>query len=94
MARAEQGGHAAAGESAASASDYIGGYAVSKQLDAKRFQGYRERPLQPECRNCRHFVSDKIDDGTGWIEEKNFRCTLGKFAVKKLATCDKHETKP
>ena len=72
---------------------------MSKQSDAKADQNYREKPVWRECRNCRHFSLDRVPQkseytDSEWIDEKNLRCTLGNFAVKKLATCDKHERMP
>ena len=65
---------------------------MSKQSDAKIAQRYDDKPVWKECRNCKHFASDKSTPyASGYIEEKNLRCTLGGFSVKKLATCRKHE---
>ena len=67
---------------------------MSKQQDKRIMQNYRDKPVWPECRNCEHFKSDKVDvQGTGWVEEKNLRCGLGLFKVAKLGTCDRHEPK-
>lgn len=67
---------------------------ASKQSIAKEVQGYDQNPIQPECRNCKHFASEFEKQEYGPYEvETNLRCGLGGFAVKKLATCSKHEFK-
>lgn len=71
---------------------------MSKQSDAKNFQNYRETP--DTCSNCGHYESQMVErthSGWGglraWTEEKNKRCSIGGFAVKKMATCDLHVLK-
>lgn len=61
---------------------------MSKQSEAKKEQGYVERAPQNVCGNCAHYRS-AMSDYYGYESEK--KCTLGGFAVKKLATCNKHE---
>ena len=63
---------------------------ASKQELAKKAQNYRDKPEWPECRNCKHFISEKIDVFT----EKNMWCNIGMFKVMKLGTCDSHEPMP
>jgi hypothetical protein len=66
---------------------------MSKQSEAKAAQGYREEPKT--CSNCVNFTSDHIEKSyqsfsglQTWTEEKNKRCAIGGFVVKKMATCD------
>lgn len=68
---------------------------MSKQSKAKTEQNYREAP--DTCANCGHYESQMVektyDAWNGkhvWIEEKGKRCSIGWFAVKKMATCDRH----
>lgn len=63
---------------------------MSKQSEAKERQGYVERPVPQTCANCRNYGSDFVTRKHAfgeWTDEKNRRCTLGGFAVKKQATC-------
>jgi hypothetical protein len=66
---------------------------VSKQRKAKKQQGYDPKPKQSVCQNCEHYQSDFVTQtanwGKDWTEEKNKRCGIGGFAVKKTATCKK-----
>jgi hypothetical protein len=68
---------------------------MSKQGEAKKDQNYREVPNT--CSNCANYQSVKVKktyEGFGgvsqWEEEKGKRCSIGGFAVKKMATCDLH----
>jgi hypothetical protein len=68
---------------------------MSKQSDAKKKQNYREVP--DSCANCGHYESQMVEktcdawDGKKvWTEEKGKRCSIGGFAVKKMAMCDRH----
>jgi len=69
---------------------------MSKQSDAKNEQNYRGVP--DTCANCGHYESQMVENTynawngkqTSWTEEKGKRCSIGGFAVKKMATCDKH----
>lgn len=68
---------------------------MSKQSEAKKEQGYRETP--DTCSNCAHYSSKMVEKSyqgfikvETWTEEKEKKCQLGSFAVKKTATCDKH----
>lgn len=67
---------------------------MSKQSDAKKRQGYNPEASQRVCGKCFYFQSDKVEQlgyngkPNGYILEKNLRCTLGGFAVKKLALCN------
>lgn len=65
----------------------------SRQADAKEAQNYRAYPNC--CMNCTHFTCDKVEKQYEtrraiqvWTEDKNLRCSIGNFAVKKLAVCD------
>jgi hypothetical protein len=75
---------------------------MSNQSDAKAAQGYEPKPVPQTCMNCGHFKLDlalpkwKIERnlqcpgryGQEYAREKNLRCGLGGFAVKKTATCN------
>lgn len=65
---------------------------MSKKATSKENQEYNPKPIFAMCSNCKHFISDKIKS-TRWsyIEEKNIRCSIGGFAVKKQGTCKLHE---
>lgn len=67
---------------------------MSKQSGAKFAQGYRNDPNC--CQRCEHFsktVVEKTYEAYGglktWTEDKNMRCGIGGFAVKKMAVCDR-----
>lgn len=64
---------------------------MSKQSDAKKAQGYVDKATPMTCSNCAHFKSEKVDIGiySPYITDKNIRCGIGGFAVKKNATCNK-----
>lgn len=62
---------------------------VSKQQLSKESQGYRLSPKT--CSNCSNYSSEIETKDFGqyvWTEEKNKRCKIGGFAVKKTAVCD------
>ena len=69
---------------------------MSKQSEAKAAQGYTGKPPQQICSTCKHFAMTRTETpacfGT-YTTESNLRCTLGNFAVKKTATCNKFEPK-
>jgi hypothetical protein len=69
---------------------------MSKQSDAKAAQGYDPKPMPKTCMNCANFTCDRsqpyLPHNEYWLEN-NLRCTIGGFAVKKMATCDKFEVK-
>lgn len=68
---------------------------MSKQKKQK--MGYEEKPIRKMCSNCVHFKSDIIEEviyGRIYYNEKNLRCLIGEFAVKKTAVCDIHVLKP
>ena len=60
---------------------------MSRQNEAKSAQGYRTTPKV--CGNCFYYDSVEVDHWT----EKNKRCTLGNFATRKMATCEKWKRK-
>lgn len=70
---------------------------MSKVSEAKARQHYTDKPAQPICANCKHYSSRTETfhsrfSGT-YSKEKDKRCTLGNFAVKKTATCMRWEEK-
>lgn len=65
---------------------------MSKQSKAKEIQGYVPKPVPNVCMNCSYFRSE-VSIRTGYFggeytDEKNMRCGLGGFAVKKKGTCN------
>ena len=69
---------------------------MSKQSEAKINQGYNENPIPRTCANCAKYESELTIHNYQYrefTEEKNKRCGLGGFAVKKTATCLKWEAK-
>lgn len=65
---------------------------MSKQTDAKARQGYNLKPIMPVCSTCRYYTSrmesGKTSWGAKWNQEKELRCGIGGFAIKKMASCD------
>ena len=65
---------------------------MSKQSEAKIQQGYVDKAVPKTCGQCLHFTSDTVTRTTIWLEaytiESNLRCSIGGFAVKKMATCN------
>ena len=64
---------------------------MSKQSEAKANQGYTPKALPHTCCNCAHFKMDsetKTQFGQSWTTDTNLRCSIGGFAVKKMATCN------
>ena len=71
---------------------------MSKQSEAKAAQGYISKLVPPTCSKCKFFALDigQINYGLAdnfYSHEKSLRCTIGNFAVKKTATCNKFEAK-
>ena len=62
---------------------------MSKQSVAKETQGYVAEFIPPTCQHCVHFKLDIvfIPACKPYNKEKNLRCTLGGFAVKKRGSC-------
>jgi hypothetical protein len=67
---------------------------MSKQSDAKEKQGYTR--VLKTCGNCR-FLSKEIEKVSNYYAtyemDKKLRCSIGGFAVQKMATCGNHELK-
>ena len=69
---------------------------MSKQSKAKQTQGYMPKAEPRTCVTCMHFQMDTIEResyGQTWKEDKNLRCAIGGFAVKKMGTCNLWTTK-
>lgn len=73
---------------------------MSKQSDAKKNQNYILKPIPRTCNTCKNFEFDHIQvhpptqwKKDGWWEDKNLRCSIGEFAVKKTATCDLYDAR-
>lgn len=69
---------------------------MSKQQKAKDEQGYSAKPIFPMCSNCVFYQSEiktTIAYGHTWDEEKNIRCGIGGFSVKKQGNCNRHQFK-
>ena len=70
---------------------------MSKQSEAKERQNYDPKPIHKICSNCSAFTSVVVDvkgwGNTVYAEEKNMRCGIGGFAVKKGGTCNEHKRK-
>ena len=68
---------------------------ASKQQMAKEEQGYIAIPKV--CMNCIQYESEIIEYrgefGGVYRNEKNKRCGIGGFAVKKTATCNEFKLK-
>ncbi len=77
---------------------------MSKQSEAKAAQGYTT--AVSNCGNCAHMAKDLVlpagmlkDNERGLTHytieqhgvEKNLRCGIGGFAIKKTATCKEHK---
>lgn len=63
---------------------------MSKQSIQKAAQGYV--PVAPPkcCSVCKNFAmttTETTNNYGTWIKESNLRCTIGGFAVKKMAVC-------
>lgn len=76
---------------------------MSAQSKAKADQDYDPKPDPARCANCGHFQSDMLPpnwmrendmrrDDPSYHREKNLRCGIGGFAVKKTATCIKWQS--
>ena len=72
--------------------------AKQNRKEAKIEQGYVEKQVKRECATCAHYASDFISETTTdtWrglythVQEKNRRCKIGGFSVKKTAVCKKY----
>ena len=71
---------------------------MSKQ-STKQAQGYQAKPEKRQCSVCSHYRSTIIEHPASgtllevWTEEKDRKCGLGGFSVKKTAICDMFERK-
>ena len=71
---------------------------MSKQSEAKLAQGYEHKPVPKTCVNCAHYRSEisfvkSAYSSQGIRQEKDIRCGLGGFAIKKMATCNQFTEK-
>lgn len=66
---------------------------MSKIQKIKEQQGYNPKPVFPTCSNCTFFQSKMIKNEYNYTEEKDIRCGLGNFVVKKNSTCTRHSFK-
>lgn len=72
---------------------------MSKQSEAKTKQGYTPKAVPRTCHNCSNFAFDNVQTrkATEWreayFEDKNLRCGIGDFAVKKMGTCNEFKPK-
>ena len=71
---------------------------MSKQSEAKMKQGYVAKAVPRICSTCKQFTFDHVQMAPpsiyrkeGWWVDKNLRCSIGGFAVKKTGTCDLYE---
>lgn len=64
---------------------------MSKQSESKDNQGYDPKPRPQICRECKNFQFDKVFDheylGKKYYRDKNLKCCIGGFTVRKTATC-------
>lgn len=68
---------------------------MSKKIsEAKRNQGYVEKPEPKQCNTCHYFTCVEEEhkgwDGAIYTKRKNLRCSYGNFAVKNKSLCDKY----
>ena len=73
---------------------------MSKQSDQKAMMGYVAKATPMTCVNCVHFAFEKVQmqppswrNPNGYFKDKNLRCTVGLFTVKKMATCNQWSEK-
>lgn len=66
---------------------------MSKVSEAKKKQNYQTKQETARCAICSFFRSEFIENKWGYKEEKNVRCGIGGFAIKKTAICDMFEHK-
>lgn len=62
---------------------------MSRQSDAKSRQQYEPKPQPPICSRCHYYSSEMVPSewNPEYVDERNKRCSLGGFAVKKTASC-------
>lgn len=65
---------------------------MNKKAQAKERQGYTK--ILKTCANCQHMTKE-VETLKGYFHkieiDKKLRCSIGDFAVQKMATCNKHE---
>jgi len=68
---------------------------MSKQSEAKLSQNYVTKAVPKTCMNCANYRSDLIPytswSGMVYQTEKNMKCVIGGFSVKKMGSCDRFE---
>lgn len=64
---------------------------MDKRMAAKEAQGYRDQG--PMCSNCANYKCRLEASGWSpdWTIEKEKRCGLGGFAIKKTSWCENHQ---
>ena len=65
---------------------------MSKQSEAKKQQGYQDKPMARRCRECTKLKSTESKTDWGYITEK-LSCKIGNFAVKANSICNEFEAK-
>jgi len=67
---------------------------MSKQSEAKRNQGYVEKPELKQCNTCHYFtcVEEEHKDWSGEVYtlRKSIKCSFGNFAVKNKSICNEY----
>ena len=73
---------------------------MSKIQKIKDEQGYIPKLIPNTCGNCANLTSEMVQvhapttwSPEGYWAEKNVRCSIGGFAVKKLGSCKMWEPK-
>lgn len=61
---------------------------IIKKQQAKLDQGYSIKPALPICRNCLSYVTMGVGSAIGERVERYGQCGIGRFSVKKTASCD------
>ena len=65
---------------------------MSKQSEAKKQQGYQDKPMSRRCRECVSLLITTTETSWGYISEK-LQCRIGEFAVKANSICNEFEPK-
>ena len=70
---------------------------MSKQSKAKAEQGYQAKAVPRVCATCAWYRSDVSElttsYGARYLVEKNRRCGVGGFKVRKKAVCNRWQDK-
>ncbi len=65
---------------------------MNKKSEEKERQGYTK--ILKTCANC-DYMTKEVEILRGYFHkievDKKLRCSIGNFAVQKMATCNKHE---